>query len=33
LWDNGIYVEPSRSTFSKFVRYVVYPSEIFKRNS
>jgi hypothetical protein len=33
LLDNNISVEPSRNAFFKFVRYVVYPSEIFKRKS
>jgi hypothetical protein len=33
LWDDAISAVPVRSTFSKFVRYLVYPSSIFKRKS
>ena len=33
LWDNAISAEPSPTALSKFVRCIIYPCSIFKRNS
>jgi len=33
LWDSAVSTVPVQSTFSKFVRCIVYPSSIFKRKS